>query len=97
MEPRYNVDRAVYYGGGSTRVPDRQEVEGYDLQGWRTSCKNKNTINHGLSNGDTIRIIDNGIIFSCSMDNRETEHSYPRVTDPALILNLLVTQGQQVD
>ena len=27
------------------------------------------------------------------MDNRETEHSYPRVTDPASDAELTVTQG----
>ena len=88
---RYNVNRAVYYGGGSTRGPDRQEVEGYNLEAGELHITT--TVAHGLSNGDTIRIIDNGIIFSCSMDNRETEHSYPRVTDPASDAELSVTQG----
>ena len=88
---RYNVNRAVYYGGGSTRNPDQQRVEGYDLQAGELHITT--TVAHGLSNGDTIRIIDNGIIFSCSMDNRETEHSYPRVTDPASDAELSVTQG----
>ena len=88
---RYNVNRAVYYGGGSTRVPDRQVIEGYNLEAGELHITT--TVAHGLSNGDTIRIIDNGIIFSCSMDNRETEHSYPRVTDPASDAELSVTQG----
>ena len=66
-------------------------VGGYNLEAGELLVKT--TINHGLSNGDTIRIIDNGIIFSCSMDNRETEHSYPRVTDPASDAELSVTQG----
>jgi len=91
VNTRYNVDHAVYYGGGSTRIPDRQVVEGYNLEAGELLVKT--TLNHGLSNGDTIRIIDNGIIFSCSMDNRETEHSYPRVTDPASDAELTVTQG----
>ena len=91
VNTRYNVDHAVYYGGGSTRVPDRQIVENYNLEAGELLVKT--TTNHGLSNGDTIRIIDNGIIFSCSMDNRETEHSYPRVTDPASDAELTVTQG----
>ena len=91
VNTRYNVNNAVYYGGGSTRIPDRQEVGGYNLEAGELLVKT--TLNHGLSNGDTIRIIDNGIIFSCSMDNRETEHSYPRVTDPASDAELTVTQG----
>ena len=90
---RYNVTRAVYYGGGSTRVPDQQVVETYDLQAGELVITTD--IDHNLSNGDTVRIIDNGIIFSCSMDNRETEHSYPRVTDPASDADLAVTGGAQ--
>jgi hypothetical protein len=90
---RYNVTRAVYYGGGSTRDPDQQVVETYDLQAGELVITTD--IDHNLSNGDTIRIIDNGIIFSCSMDNRETEHSYPRVTDPASDAELSVTGGAQ--
>ena len=90
---RYNVTRAVYYGGGSTRNPDQQVVETYDLQNGELVVTTD--INHNLSNGDVVRIIDNGIIFSCSMDNRETEHSYPRVTDPASDAELTVTGGAQ--
>ena len=90
---RYNVTRAVYYGGGSTRDPDQQVVETYDLQAGEIVITTD--VDHNLTNGDTIRIIDNGIIFSCSMDNRETEHSYPRVTDPASDAELSVTGGAQ--
>jgi len=90
---RYNVTRAVYYGGGSTRDPDQQVVETYDLQAGEIVITTD--VDHNLTNGDTIRIIDNGIIFSCSMDNRETEHSYPRVTDPASGVDLAVTGGAQ--
>lgn len=39
--------------------------------------------NNGLANGDTIKIADNSIIFTCTMDNHYSEHSYPRSTDPA--------------
>ena len=78
---RYNVEYAVYYGGGSSRSPDDQVVETYNLRAGELVIKTE--VAHGLLNGDKIRIIDNGIYFSCTMDNRETEHSYPRVTDPA--------------
>ena len=30
-----------------------------------------------------VRIAVDSIIFSCTMDNRATEHAYPRKTDPA--------------
>jgi len=46
--------------------------------------------NHGLSNGNTIRIADYGITFRCSMDNYLTDHPYPRPTDPASGSNLTV-------
>ena len=34
--------------------------------------------NHNLTGGNTIRIAVGSIIFSCTMDNRATEHPYPR-------------------
>ena len=39
--------------------------------------------NHNLTGGNKIRIALNSIIFTCTMDNRATEHPYPRKTDPA--------------
>ena len=90
---RYNVDRAVYFGGGSSRDPDQQIVETYDLRAGELLITTQSA--HNLSNGDKIRIIDNGIIFTCSMDNRETEHGYPRVTDPASDAELTVSGGAQ--
>ncbi len=38
--------------------------------------------NHGFSNGDRIKIVDNSIIFTCDMDNNATQHTYPRTSDP---------------
>ena len=38
---------------------------------------------HNLQANDTISIADNSLIFTCTMDNRATEHPYPRSTDPA--------------
>ena len=34
--------------------------------------------NHGLSNGDGVRIADDSIVFTCGMDNDKTEHSAPQ-------------------
>ena len=88
---RYNVTRAVYYGGGSSRSPDDQVVETYNLRAGELVIKT--SVAHNLQNGDKIRIIDNGLYFACSMDNAETEHSYPRVTDPASDAELTVSGG----
>ena len=33
--------------------------------------------NHGLSLGDGIRIADQSIVFTCTMDNNQTEHALP--------------------
>ena len=88
---RYNVTQAIYYGGGSTRNPDDQIVENYNLRAGELVIKTD--VEHKLLNGDKIRIIDKGIVFSCSMDNRETEHAYPRVTDPASDDELTISNG----
>jgi len=88
---RYNVIDAIYYGGGSTRNPDDQVVHSYNLRAGELVIKTD--VAHNLQNGDKIRIIDNGIIFSCTMDNRETEHAYPRVTDPASDNELTISNG----
>ena len=37
---------------------------------------------HGLVNGDRIKIATNSLTFTCNLDDQETEHSYPRSTDP---------------
>ena len=33
---------------------------------------------HGWSNGDYIKIDDNALTFTCSLDNNATQHTYPR-------------------
>ena len=38
---------------------------------------------HGFSNGDQIKIADNGVTFTCAQDGNATNHSYPRSSDPA--------------
>ena len=48
--------------------------------------------NHGLTNANTITIADASILFSCSRDNFETVHPYPRSTDPASGETLAVTK-----
>ena len=38
--------------------------------------------NHNLIEGNTIRLVDNSLTFTCAKDNYATEHTYPRATDP---------------
>ena len=38
---------------------------------------------NSLANNDTVQIYDDSLVFTCTMDNHATEHSYPRNTDPA--------------
>ena len=50
------------------------------------------TINaHGFSNGDSIKIADNSLTFTCLKDNNATEHSYPRSTDPSSGKSLVIS------
>lgn len=37
--------------------------------------------NHGLSNGEDVKIRDNGLTFTCEMDGNVKEKSYPRLLD----------------
>jgi len=39
--------------------------------------------NHGFSNGDRVKLSVGSLTFTCALDNDATQHSYPRVTDPA--------------
>jgi hypothetical protein len=39
--------------------------------------------NHGFVNNDLIRIADNSLTFKCAKDSNATEHTYPRLSDPA--------------
>ena len=38
---------------------------------------------HGLIKGDRIRFATNSLTFTCAKDNNATQHTYPRVGDPA--------------
>ena len=42
------------------------------------------TINdHGFANNDLIRIADNSLTFTCDKDSHVSNHTYPRLSDPA--------------
>ena len=46
---------------------------------------------HGLVSGDKVRVVDDALTFSCSSDNNQSNHTYPRATDPARGKYLSVT------
>ena len=73
----FNVVNAVYNGGPqTTTIHGVQNLQPGDLLLTLNA-------NHNLTGGNTIRIAQGSLIFSCTMDNRATEHPYPRKTDPA--------------
>ena len=51
----------------------------------------KTLTNHGLSNGAAIRLADNSLVFTCDKDTHQTEHPYPRSSDPASGINLTIS------
>ena len=92
---RFDIEHAIYYGGGNKNVGytsnDEAVIEGKLLRAGELLIRTSTA--HNLLSGDKIRIIDNGLYFTCTMDNRETEHSYPRVTDPASGAELTIGGG----
>ena len=40
------------------------------------------TYGHGLTNGDYIKLMDHSLTFTCAEDGNQTNHAYPRPTDP---------------
>ena len=46
---------------------------------------------HNVKVGDTIKIGNDSIVFTCMMDNHNTYHPYPRSTDPVYGKNISVT------
>ena len=77
VNARFNVINAVYNGGPG--VKDVHNETGLN-EGEIVLTLDRA---HNLSSGNTIMIVDNSLIFTCTMDNRATEHPYPRSTDPA--------------
>ena len=46
---------------------------------------------HGMSTNDTITLDNESIIFTCDADNNQTNHPYPRATDPIAGVTTAVT------
>ena len=76
VNTRFNVTNAVYNGGPGTKT-----IHGVSLQ--EGEIRITLGQNHGLVNGNKIRIGIGSLIFTCTMDDRNSEHPYPRKTDPA--------------
>ena len=38
---------------------------------------------HGYTDGDRVKVEDGSLVFLCDMDGKNSEHAYPRSTDPA--------------
>ena len=76
VNTRFNVTNAVYNGGPGTKT-----IHGVSLQEGEIRITLGN--NHNLVNGNKIRIALDSLIFTCTMDDRNSEHPYPRKTDPA--------------
>ena len=77
INSRFNVVNAVYNGGPG--IKDIHDETGLNAGEIVLTLDRA----HNLSSGNTIMIVDNSLIFTCTMDNRATEHPYPRSTDPA--------------
>ena len=76
VNTRFNVTNAVYNGGPGTKT-----IHGFSLQ--EGEIRITLSQNHGLVNGNKVRIALDSLIFTCTMDDRNSEHPYPRKTDPA--------------
>ena len=88
VNTRFNVVESKYNGGPN---PKEFTFEGNPLTlNVGEVALSLNTA-HGLSGGDKIRIVDNSLIYTCTMDNRATEHAYPRSTDPASNAELVIS------
>ena len=77
INTQLDVSNAVYNGG-----PGTQTIHGVTLP--EGEVRLFFTTPHGLSgSSNKIRIVLNSIIFTCTMDDRLSEHPYPRKSDQA--------------
>ena len=95
VNTRFNVKSSQYNGGPNTKnvtflQATRSLQAGYVMLELSDGTTDGSFTNHNLVGGNKIRIVDNSLIYSCSMDNRATEHAYPRSTDPASNVELSI-------
>ena len=87
INKRINVKDAIYNGGPNV-IGTGITFQSFDgnpfTQGLAVGeIVIQTDVAHGLVQNQKVRIAVDSIIFSCTMDNRATEHGYPRKTDPA--------------
>ena len=87
INKRINVKDAIYNGGPNV-IGTGITFQSFDgnpfTQGLAVGeIVIQTNVAHGLVQNQKVRIAVDSIIFSCTMDNRATEHGYPRKTDPA--------------
>ena len=87
INKRIDVKDAIYNGGPNT-IGVGTTFQSFDgvafTQGLGVGeIVIQTDVAHGLVQNQKVRIAVDSIIFSCTMDNRATEHAYPRKTDPA--------------
>lgn len=53
---------------------------------------------HELTSSDKVAIATNSLIFTCDKDSNQTQHTYPRSTDPAagIVLSIVSISGDDV-
>ena len=53
---------------------------------------------HSLTTSNKVTIADNGVTFTCDLDNHQSNKSYPRATDPAsgVALTITAVSGTQI-
>ena len=85
-DPYYGKTVGVTAVGTSTQTPTGAT---YDPQ---TGILNITANGHGLVTGNRVKIATDGITFTCTQDGNNSNHAYPRSTDPANNKWLLVTK-----
>ena len=74
-DPAYNTGLEVIGVGGNYDISNAN----YNPS---TGVLEFTVANHGLTNGELIKIANNSLTFTCGMDSNASEHKYPRATDP---------------
>ena len=88
VNKRFNVVESKYNGGPN---PKEFTFEGNPLTLNVGEVALSVGTAHNLTGSNKIRIVDNSLIYTCTMDNRATEHAYPRSTDPASNAELVIS------
>ena len=86
-DPAYNVTLPVTAVGTSSMDVS---TAAYDHQSGKITITT--TSAHGLVTGNRIKIATDGITFTCTQDGNNSNHAYPRSTDPANNKWLIITK-----